>query len=133
MLLKFHARSAGDLALLVNDPLRGARDNQPVHRIGRKFVPAVMGKDAAGNPITVTTASNPAVKEPYEIDTEKHPRAADQLVTLFRNDYRSGCPCLWPADEATAAYLDVPFVKTKFVDGEHVADVATAKPSGKKD
>lgn len=130
MILKFFAR--GDK--LVNDPRRGARDNQPVHRVNRKFVRGTVRDlgDGKGTMVTETPASYPALPEPYEIDSES--QAGQRLAKMVRDDHRNCDPCLWPADEATAKYLDVPFVKTKFVDGEHVADVAPAKPAsgGKK-
>lgn len=99
MILRFHARAD----LLVNDPARAMADKQPIHRVGRKFIAAKEGQ----------LASYPALEAPHEVDSES--RAGQRLVKLCRRD-----ASLWPADEATAAFCDVPFVPVELRDGEWV-------------
>ena len=123
MQLKFYAKSD----LLVTAPgqavvRRNADDpdsvGAPLKYVGRTHVPAKLDADRR----VIRAASNPASEAPYtcQADSEKGRR----LMKLCRRD-----GSLWPADRETAAACGVPFVETKFVDGEHVPANPVAAPT----
>lgn len=70
--------------------------------------------------------------EPIEIDPAQNPEEAEH----FRRQVRKDDPGLWPADAATAAWCEVPFVPlARDADGEWIAapkSGAPAKPPEKK-
>jgi hypothetical protein len=111
MKLKFYPA----IGTRVADRNMPAATGQPRHYVGRKFT---------GKP-----GEEPATGEAYEADANS--TFGRDLVSMARKDYRAGCPCLWPADEATAALCDVPLVKLELVDGEMVP--ATAAPKKLKE
>lgn len=58
----------------------------------------------------------PAVEQPFAVDPNTD--AGRRLVKLTRRDQS-----LFPADQFTANACGVPYVRTRFVDGEHVSEV----------
>ena len=96
MLLKFHAKA--DALQCVPDfhPAIGQHDRY----VGREH-------DAA-NP-----GAFPASKEPFECDSDSS--CGQRLRHLIYRDRD-----LWPADQATADYCQVPFVRIEWAEGEWI-------------
>ena len=57
--------------------------------------------------------SFPATREPFECDSATP--SGQRLVHLVQRDHD-----LWPADQATADFCQVPFVNVEFAEGEWV-------------
>lgn len=98
----------------------GPRQSGQIHNyIGRTFtLPDNPKLLVRGRPVAGAHRAN---KEPFEIDSDT-PEAAD----LMRSAQHGG---LWPADDATAQAIGVPFTKLRYDDDafEWCADSAPAR------
>ncbi len=109
MKLKFFAKDDQ----LVNVPHALHVTGQAAAYVGRSLV---IGTAAA-------PASFPASAEPFEVDSTSPPGAA-LLAHVKKELERHNDLCLWPADEATAKEVGVPFRRVSIKDGVAVVDSA---------
>jgi hypothetical protein len=70
----------------------------------------------------VEQIGHPAQREPVELDPKSKPGQRVIRLMLVEQDKP-----FWPADEATAAQLQVPFVPVELVDGEFQPKAAPAQ------
>ena len=101
MKLRFYARDDQ----LEPYPFLAPSIGQPRRYVGRKFLPAVINKGEVVEP-----ANNPAVKDAAEFDSNS--QEGKRLAEVVRRDHS-----LWAADEGTAAFCGVPFVRVRFDEG----------------
>ena len=139
-MLAFYARGDALVAVPGQDPFTFKRpegggpeaydasiDLGPVKRIGRDHVPAVVKVDAKGQPEVLSPARSPATETPWKCDENATPWLARKLRQRVQEK------ALWPADEHTAQFCGVPFVKLEFLpEGEWVEAKAKAAPAPEK-
>ncbi|HEY3495280.1 MAG TPA: hypothetical protein VGK73_11365 [Polyangiaceae bacterium] len=139
-MLAFYARGDALVAVPGQDPFTFKRpegagpeaydasiDLGPVKRIGREHVPAVVRTNTKGEPEVVTPARSPATEAAWKCDENATPWLARKLKQRVQEK------ALWPADEHTAAFCNVPFVALKFLpEGEWVEAKAAPPPASQK-